>query len=111
MGKEKLGNLLAEKVMGWKPGQCTVCYKAEHVKWDDPSGDFVMFQDKWHPTTSLEQAFMVAEKIGNLELIQVKTSSGDRWKAGLGDLTGYSRASTPQLAICLAAKAYADSRK
>ena len=62
----------------------------------------------WHPTTGIAQAFMVAEKVGELRVEQRPV--GYWWVRFAGTME-YQEADTPTLAICLAAKAWLEGRK
>ena len=110
-----LNRRLAEKVMGWR----------EYI-WDDGYGGCPAWQDKngwhcgfvksnhypnpWNPTQDIEQAMMVAVKIGRFELYDYRYDRKE-WENGESDwcavfhgLSEYSI--TPELAICLAADAW-----
>ena len=108
-----LNRRLAEKVMGWR----------EYI-WDDGYGGCPAWQDKngwhcgfvksnhypnpWNPTQDIEQAIMVAVKIGlHVELVRYESGS---WKCTITDLsfppahfTMKSSVHDPALAISLAA--------
>ena len=91
---------LAEEIMEWK----LLPYNPDTDRgfWAEDGVEFSVFTtDNWKPYKDIAQAFMVAEKIGGLELVDVQ---GKRWKATFGE--NYHRADTPALAICLAADAW-----
>lgn len=109
----ELDRLLGEKVMGWKLDQAG-CY------WQDAEVVSVVptplwHKHAWHPTTSIEQAFMVAEKIGYFELHDYRHDRQE-WENGKNDWHAEfhsfgETADTPAMAICLAAQKWLDARE
>lgn len=97
--KVELRKLLAEKVMGWK--EPTLDHPWCHVA-------------IWNPPESIEQAFMVAEKIGGLKLEQIFDRVGQvglpEWHAEF-PLNSWAWDKTPAMAICLAAREWIKCQK
>ena len=113
----ELDRMLAEKVMGWKlfnyktfnPASTEEHYadarRNDGWYWSGLENEEA---HRWHPTTDIAQAFMVAAKIGELRVEQRPV--GYWWVRFAGTME-YQEADTPTLAICLAAKAWLEGRK
>ncbi len=105
---------LAVEVMGWHleqhfPDSIQVDY------WADENGKRTVRVDDWHPDQYIEQAFMLAEKIGqHLELVNYENG---KWVCSIHKMAhppaSYrgSRVDTPALAICLAAFAWLERKE
>ena len=62
----------------------------------------VMSVASWHPETSLDQAVMVADKVGVWELGAAASFIGPYWARSYGNLRGYREADNPATALLLA---------
>lgn len=96
---QELDVWLAENVMEWENRK---------IYWNWAERDFWFDGDerkisvaKWHPTTSIAQAFEVNQKLD--QLLYLMETSKNVWLAYLLDASS-EYAETPALAICLAAK-------
>lgn len=114
-----IDRLLAEKVMEWHTETIAVgpdiagdyWFPASWKGGQHPELECYHVSD-WHPTRCIEQAMMVAEKIGgHIELIRMENGL---WRCliwfGLSQVTG-ERRDTPALAICLAAQEWVRSKE
>lgn len=77
---------IAREVMGYKLGESALAYKALPDMWYTADGYYTgTGTDKWHPSTSIEQAFMAVEKMATadgFELIYMPDNfEADTWEA------------------------------
>jgi hypothetical protein len=128
----QLNRELAEWPMEWtERDQCVserLGQKYYEKVWVNEDNEIMAYSKDWHPTSDPKQAFMVVEAIYNLLNYQLwltdeprhfpNSEAGKRgnWSAEFsGNLQNgeifEAIAGTPELAICLAAKAVKDSRK
>lgn len=108
--------------MGWKLDQAGCYWQDEQIVSVVPTP--LWDKHAWHPTRSIAQAMMVAERINELGYWMKLTSpffeDEEIWYAGFTPklTTGWNgrpdhagSADTPALAICLAAKAWLEARE
>lgn len=99
MTNEEIDREVATSVMGWK--LCTGHEHASHPWYHTEKGE-VIYCDQWIPTTSIEQAFMVVEKLDDCLHLKQHGSEG-MWVAcfcGYGPKEYHGE--TASLAICKA---------
>ena len=78
MNNEQLDRWLAENVMGWEKELITDDNIMVYRHWGNVGDELLITDDgsvmdkyRWHPTTSIEQAMMCAEKLDRIEVIDI----------------------------------------